>query len=155
MEAEGAKYPGELASPQQVRELANEYRGAADHLLTLRRKGKPLSMAPFRFTAIHAIELYLNAFLLHAGHSPAEVRGLRHDLAKRTGLAEQNRLRLRQRTVTHLNAVAESREYIAMRYAPEMMAVSQINRLSASLTEVATKVTAALEQVQEPTQKPE
>ncbi|RWX58969.1 hypothetical protein EN780_35545, partial [Mesorhizobium sp. M4B.F.Ca.ET.089.01.1.1] len=58
------KYPGELASPQQIHELAEEYRKAATLLLQLGRSGKPLTRAPFRLSAIHGIGLYLTALLL-------------------------------------------------------------------------------------------
>ena len=128
-----------------MRKLADEYRRAAEHLIALGRRGDPLSRAPYRFAAIHAIELYLSAFLLHSGHHPALIRGLQHNLARRAVLAVEGRLALRQRTVAHLHSVAENREYVTMRYGPEMTAtVSQINRLSASLAEVAGKVSAAL-----------
>lgn len=138
-------YPGELATPDQVRRLADEYRLAAHHLLILGRKGEPLSRAPFRFSAIHAIELYLNAFLLHRGQEAAVIRGLQHNLSARTDLAVQNRLSLRQRTVAHLHSMATNREYLIMRYGPETTATaSQVNRLSATLDEVAAKVAAAL-----------
>ncbi|WP_181180743.1 hypothetical protein [Mesorhizobium sp. B2-4-6] len=40
---EELKYPGELASSQQVHELAEEYRKAANLLLQLGRPGKPLT----------------------------------------------------------------------------------------------------------------
>ncbi|RUW22188.1 hypothetical protein EOA38_31315, partial [Mesorhizobium sp. M1E.F.Ca.ET.041.01.1.1] len=79
MAIEERKYPGELASPQQVHELAEEYRKAANHLLQLGRPGKPLTRAPFRLAAIHAIELYLTALLLHSGHNPNQIRKMHHD----------------------------------------------------------------------------
>ncbi|OPH82901.1 hypothetical protein [Nitrobacter vulgaris] len=138
-------YPGELATPDQVRRLADEYRKAAHHLLGLGRKGEPLSRAPFRFAAIHAVELYLNAFLLQQGQDAALVRGLQHNLAARTDLALQKGLVLRQRTVAHLHSMATNREYLVMRYGPETTATaSQVNRLSATLDEVAAKVTTAI-----------
>lgn len=148
MESEIKKYPGTDATPQQVQSLAHEYRRAAEHLLGLGRKRAPLSRAPFRFNAIHAIELYLNAFLLHVGLSAAKVRGLQHDLAKRTALAEENELCLRKGTVAHLNNMAECREYLTMRYEPKIVESTQINRLSASLKDVAEKVEAALQKPQ-------
>ncbi|MGX5805919.1 hypothetical protein ACWGS9_32600 [Bradyrhizobium sp. Arg314] len=60
------EYPGQLASPQQIHELAHSS-------FQLGRSGKPLTQAPFRLSAIHAIELYLTALLLH-GHSPNQIR---------------------------------------------------------------------------------
>ncbi|WP_245478528.1 hypothetical protein [Mesorhizobium sp. M4B.F.Ca.ET.049.02.1.2] len=82
MAIEDGKYPGELASPQQIHELAEEYRKAAHQLLPLGRAGKPLTRAPFRLSAIHAIELYLTALLLHRTHTgtAAESVGARENL---------------------------------------------------------------------------
>lgn len=138
-------YPGELAEPDEIRRLAEVYRRAAHHLLDLGRRGDPISRAPFRLAAIHSIELYLNAFLLHRGHSAGRIRGMQHDLAARTDLVVASGLRLRKRTVGHLNAMEGNREYLVTRYGPEMTAtVSQINRLTATLEEVANKVTLAI-----------
>ncbi len=138
-------YPGELATPHAICRLANEYRQAAHVLLTLGRRGDPLSRAPYRFAAIHAIELYLNALLLHQGQEPGLVRGLQHNMAARTDMAIAGGLQLRKRTAAHLHAIAGNREYLVTRYGPEMTStVSQVNRLTATLEEVANKVTAAI-----------
>lgn len=135
-------YPGELATALQVRLLAAEYRRAAHALQQLGRRGEPLSRAPYRLSAIHSIELYLNALLLARGHEPTKVRGLQHDLATRTDLAIASGLRLRTRTAAHLRSLAATREYLVTRYGPEMSATaSQVNRLTATLDEVAKKVT--------------
>jgi len=132
-------YPGELATP------ADQYRQAAQLLIQLGRRGKPLSRAPFRLAAIHAIELYLNALLLRSGLEPNAVRGLQHDLAKRAILAADAGLKLRMRTANHLSTLQQSREYLVARYGPELTGkVSQVNRLEATLEEVAKKVTALL-----------
>ncbi|WP_246696331.1 hypothetical protein [Mesorhizobium sp. SARCC-RB16n] len=137
-----SKYPGELASPQQIYELAEEYRKAATLLLPLGRSGKPLTWAPFRLSAIHAVELYLTALLLHRGHNPNEIRKMQHDLAARTEHALQAGLRLRVKTANHLRSLSQNREYLVTRYGPELAAtVSQINRLTATLDQVAAKVT--------------
>lgn len=146
-----ATYPGDLATPHDIHRLAEEYRRAAHHLLALGRRGDPLSRAPCRLSAIHAIELYLNAFLLHQNHSASSVRAMQHDLAKRTALAIESGLRLRKRTAAHLAAMVDNREYLVTRYGPEMTAtVSQINRLTATLDEIAAKVTVALRAGQKP-----
>jgi hypothetical protein len=138
-------YPGELATPAEIRCLADEYRKAAQLLLQLGRSGRPLSRAPFRLSAIHAIELYLNALLLHSGLEPNQIRGLQHDLAKRASFAAEAGLKLRSRTAAHLTTLARSREYLVTRYGPELTGtVSQINRLQATLEEVAKKVTQLL-----------
>lgn len=138
-------YPGEeVATAEQIRLLADEYRGAARDLLVRGRRGQPSSWAPARMTAIHAIELYLNALLLAKGHGPAEVRGYQHDLARRAGLPAVKTLKLRARTLAHLGSLSEGREYLATRYGPELgTSWTQLNRLMATLDEVATKVSAA------------
>lgn len=138
-------YPGELAGPDDVRRLADEYRKAALALLPLGRRGEPLSRAPYRLAAIHAVELYLNALLLHHGQDPRHIRGMQHNLAARTELAIASGLRLRLRTAAHLRALAENREYLMTRYEPERTGTaSQMNRLAATLEEVAMKVTAVI-----------
>jgi hypothetical protein len=134
-------YPGQGASVLELRTLADEYRRAAHLLVQLGRPGKPLSRAPLRLAAIHAIELHLNALLLHRGHAPAAIRGLQHDLPARAALAREAGLHLRLKTRDHLEALGRNREYLASRYAPEQGAsLSEVNRLMATLDEVARKV---------------
>ena len=138
-------YPGGSARPLQVRALADEYRKAAAVLLKLGERGKPLTRAPFRLTAIHAVELYLNAFLLARGHGAEKIRGLQHDLPARAELAIDGGLSLRKRTLEHIRSLSAGREYLVSRYGPELAAsMSQVNRLIATLDEVANKVTNAL-----------
>jgi len=117
------------------------YRKAAYLLLTSGWRGNSLSRAPYRLSAIQAIKLYLSA-LLRQGYEPARIRGMQHDLASRAELAIAGGLQLRKWTTAHLNAVTRNREYLVTRYSPEMTATaSQINRLTATLEEVAIKVT--------------
>lgn len=133
-------YPGALASPLQLYQLAEEYRKAAHTLLKLGQTGKPLTRAPFRLSAIHAIELFLNALLLQRGHSPEEIRGLQHDLGARAELSIAVGLRLRMRTAKHLQTLSQNREHLITRYGPELATTaSQINRLTATLDEIASK----------------
>lgn len=142
MTIEGQKfYPGETATPEQIIQLASEYRRAAEELLQSGRRGQPLSRAPFRMVAIHAIELYLNALLLAAGHTAGKVRGLQHDLGARTQLALATKLHLKKRTMHHLQTLTQTREYLLTRYDPAASTASELNRLSATLTEIAEKVT--------------
>src|SRR3546814_18807119 len=101
MHGGSASYPGEIATAAQIKLLADEYRGGAHDLLSRGRKGQPSSWAPACMSPIHAIELYLNALLLHKGHAPAEIRGYQHDLATRAGLAAAKALRFRQRPPPH------------------------------------------------------
>ena len=140
----GTSHPGELASPQQMLALADEYRLASDALHKQRRMGEPLSLAPFRLTAIHAVELYLNAMLLACGREPAEIRGFGHDLSKRAALALTLGLKLRKGTVQHLDMLIVGREYLVSRYAPEVAGVAslQTNRMLATLKDVAEKTSA-------------
>lgn len=142
---DAGQYPGGSVTIKQIHSLAEEYRRAAQHLLQQRRRGEPLSLAPCRLSAIHAIELYLSVFLLHSGHESHRVRGMQHDLATRARLAIEKGLQLRKRTAEHLVAMASNREYLTTRYAPEMTStMSQINRLIATLDEVARKVTVTI-----------
>ena len=139
-EARGT-YPGELATPEQVLRLANSYRQAALALAELGTRGDPVSRAPYRNAAIHAIELYLNALLLRAGHPPSLIRGLKHDFSARADLAITCGLLFRRRTGAHLRLIASTREYLVTRYGPEMTStLAQLSRLAATLDEVATKV---------------
>ena len=134
-------YPGALASPSELLQLATEYHQAAKFLVTRGCRGRPTSRAPYRLVAIHAVELYLNAFLLHAGFEHGRLRSLHHDLAARADLSLQFGLQLRKRTATHLSTMVAAREYLVSRYGPELASsLSQINRLSATLDEVAGKV---------------
>jgi hypothetical protein len=67
---------------------------------------------------------------------------MQHDLAERAEQAKRSGLQLRKRTVAHLSAMMGNREYLVTRYGPEMTSTaSQINRLTATLEEVADKVT--------------
>ena len=142
MEGEKGSYPGELTRPHDLVKLADEYRKAARVIATLGRPRQPMSRAPYRLSAIHAVELYLSALLIHAGHEPARVRNLRHDFAARTDLALLCGLALRQRTVAHLRSLTGSREYLVSRYLPGGAdSLSQLTRLAATLEEVAAKVT--------------
>ncbi len=132
--------PGESATPVELKKLADEYIEAARLLHDHNHRRGPLAWAPYRLSAIHAIELHLNALLLHAGHSPSSVRGLHHNLSARTEMATTAGLKLRKRTMAHLHAINANREYLVSRYSPEPVGTSEINRLLATLNEVASKV---------------
>lgn len=138
-----AQYPGHLATSAELLRLAKQYRAASHAIQKLGRAGDPVSFAPFRLNAIHAIELYLSALLLHVGYEPSRLRGLQHDLGLRADLASECGLKLRFRTRAHLQTLANTREYLITRYAPEAASMlSQVNRLAATLEEVAKKVEA-------------
>jgi hypothetical protein len=134
-------YPGERATAAELFQLAEEYRRAASLLMDMHRRGQPLSRAPFHLTALHAIELYLNAFLLSRGLTPCDVRKLHHDLSARIGHEHAGRLALRKRTAAHLEGLSKRREYLISRYGTDQMrTVSQINRMRATLDELQSKV---------------
>lgn len=134
-------YPGETTTPHQIVELADQYRAAAEKLLDSTKGDDPFSRAPFRFLAIHAIELYLNAFLVAAGCSASEIRGLQHDFDARTKLLGAKKLVLRKRTMDHLKMLSQRREYLHTRYDPAGLQRSKLNRVKATLDEIAKKVT--------------
>ena len=141
VEASAATYPGSAASSAGIFCLAEEYRRAAKLLRPKGGAGGKLSQAPYRLAAIHAIELYLNAFLLDAGSSAGTIRGYQHDFAARANHAAAAGLVLRKRTLGHLISLADRREYLVTRYDPDPASrLSEINRLQATLEEVRSKV---------------
>ncbi|MBB5665593.1 hypothetical protein [Rhizobium leguminosarum] len=130
------EYPGSNANPWEVLELANAYSLASKLLFSEGKKA--LSIAPARMCAIHAIELYLNAFLRHEGVAPEEIRGRMHSLVEPMFVAK---LKLRKKTALHLKAMTAKREYLISRYAPERTREhTELNRLTATLAEVMEKV---------------
>ena len=137
-------YPGADARADEVIRLANHYRGATNDLLRLVEEKGARRIAPCRLCAVHAIELYLNAFLLKLGHPPERIRDSGHDLAARAALASAGGLALRRRTAIHLATMTLGREYLVLRYDPGMAEVAPLNRLWATLDEIARKVTSAV-----------
>ncbi|MGI0524085.1 hypothetical protein [Rhizobium giardinii] len=136
-----AGYPGESASVREVLELAGHYRYAAIILGERSPRGKLHSHIPRRFLALHAIELYLNAFLLAKGIDHKTIRGLQHDIGERSQRAVDAGLILKKRTAQHLATLSSNREYLVTRYGPELTAtLSQVNRVMATLEELSQKV---------------
>lgn len=133
-------YPGDDASPNQILALAGEYDSAAQILLSTNTKNV---RRPFRMTALHAIELYLNAHLVHIGFTLANIRGLQHDLATRAAILA-NDLKLREKTKAHLTFITRNREYLVSRYQPLARELSELNRISATLAEIREKVVKAI-----------
>lgn len=69
------------------------------------------------------------------------IRGFRHDLGERTRIAINLGLVLRKRTAAHLVTPSLSNEYFVVRYAPTLStALSQVNRVMATLSELSQKV---------------
>ncbi len=137
-------YPGSETGLAEMVRLAASYRTAAKTLLAA-GAGRDLR-APGRLCALHGIELYLNAYLLHHGATHGEIRKLFHDMAKRTQLAQGHGLVLGAKTARHLECLSLNREYLRVRYEPEEQALtrSQVNRLTATLDQVAEAVARAL-----------
>lgn len=77
--------------------------------------------------------------------SRGEVRGLQHDLAKRTDMAVAKGLKLKVKTHAHLLRLNDQREYLVVRYGPERVSgLTELNRVFATLKEIGTKVSAAI-----------
>jgi hypothetical protein len=132
------RYPGSDARPDEILDLAAAYAEAAKALFDTAEKGGALSYAPARLCAIHAIELFLNAFLRSRGERPERIRGRLHNLANENFC---NALRLRKKTAKHLIDMTDRREYLISRYAPELTSQhTELNRLQATLNEISTKV---------------
>ncbi len=138
-------YPGETASVRDIMALAAQYKDAAVKLGEVSPK---LSHIPRRLLALHSIELYLNALLLAKGMDHKTLRGFQHDLAERTRIAREAGLVLRKRTEAHLATLSVSREYLVIRYGPELIAtLSQVSRVMATLDELSQKVRKMLKSV--------
>ncbi|PRY94690.1 hypothetical protein BCF33_0284 [Hasllibacter halocynthiae] len=135
-------YPGSSATPDEILVLASAYAAAARALPGSAGAGGPLSYAPARLCAIHAVELFLNAFLRFGGAPPAQVRARHHDLVDADFCQT---LRLRKKTAEHLAEMTRRREYLISRYAPDMTrSHTEVNRLGATLDEVEAKISAFL-----------
>lgn len=134
-------YPGEAESPAAIFRLAEAYRAAALRLWEERDRAEPLSAIPYRLLAVHAVELYLNAFLLARGHAPEGLRGMQHDLSKRVLAAQQAGLPLRTRMVASAALLTAGREYLQARYVTKAgPGRAPPNQIGALLDEVRTKV---------------
>ncbi|RFB99138.1 hypothetical protein B5K11_01455 [Rhizobium leguminosarum bv. trifolii] len=132
------EYPGSNAKPLEVLDLADAYSRASKLLFSEGQERVALSIAPARMCAIHAIELYLNAFLRHQGVAPEEIRARMHSLAEPMFVAK---LQLRKKTARHLEVMTAKREYLISRYAPDQAREhTELTRLTATLKEVMAKV---------------
>jgi hypothetical protein len=130
-------YPGSQASVRDILSLAHSYRDAAQTLFEDCKGTGTLAQAPARLCAIHAVELFLNAYLRHVGEPPEKVRAKLHALSD-DAFAEA--LDLRDRTRRHLGWMTENREYLIVRYGPELFdKQSQVNRVEATMNKVAKK----------------
>lgn len=138
----GSAYPGKAAGVRGILNLAKQYQDAARKLGE--GSSKP-NQAPQCLLALHAMELYLNAFLLAKGVDPSAICGLQHALGERARLASEAGLILRKRTVAHLATLSASNEYDVVNYAPELTStLPQVNRVIATVDELSRKVRKAL-----------
>jgi hypothetical protein len=142
-------YPGDRASPYDMTRLADFHRDAAHRSSSSIQMGDPLSAGPTRLLAVHSIELNLSAYLVFQGSTWPEIRKMGHDLAARLACATGKGLVLRGRTAAHICAIARDREYLVARYGSDCLSsASQLNRLLATLEEVARKVSRAVADAQ-------
>lgn len=140
-------HPGDSATAEQIFLLAEEYAAAARALFGLGRKGQPLSRAPYRLAAIHAIELYLDADLIKQGLRVWRIRAFNHDLIARARVSSAFGLVLREGTLAHLDTLSREREYLVCRYGTDQTALSPLTRLRATLDDISFQVGARLKDV--------
>ena len=134
-------YPGNDATVGQLIMLADQYCTAAHALLPQSCANDVKSSAPARLCAIHAIEVYLNAFLAFHEMSAEQIRGLQHNLAERARLSVAKGLCFRAKTAEHLVRLNDQREYLLVRYGADgMKGLSELTRVFATLREVSEKV---------------
>ncbi|NTH22996.1 hypothetical protein G6L73_31580 [Agrobacterium rhizogenes] len=139
---DGPAYPGKAAGVRGILNLAKQYQDAAGKLGEGSSKS---NQAPRRLLALHAMELYLDAFLLAKGVNTATIGGFRHDLRELTRIASEAGLVLRKRTVAHLETLSASNEYDVVSYAQELIStLSQVSRIMATVDELSRKVRKAL-----------
>ena len=144
IEFQNTPYPGSESGIHEILDLAEAYYSAAITLFQKAEKEAPLSYAPARLCSIHAIELYLNAFLRYQGVDSKEIRGRMHNLADPIFVEV---LILRRKTAAHLAAMTEGREYLISRYAPDLVSQhTELNRLTSTLVEVMTKTSKHIRQ---------
>ncbi len=135
-------YPGSEMSGGQMLALAHEYRRIAVSLDKLQLRNRPITVAPYRFAAIHSIELYLNSFLLFKGIEARAVRELNHDLVRRRELAHDLGLVLRKKTIERIDQIFLNREYLAARYSiAHMKRGLEFAQVEVVMQEIAGKVT--------------
>ncbi|MGV2186551.1 hypothetical protein [Rhizobium rhizogenes] len=83
---DGPAYPGKAAGVRGILNLAKQYQDAASKL---GEGSSTPNQAPRRLLALHALELYLDAFLLAKGVNTATIGGFRHDLRELTRVASE------------------------------------------------------------------
>ncbi len=125
------------ATPQDVLAVAGSYAEAADHLFAQHRTAKPDLNMPARLCALHAVELYLHAFLRFRGASAKQIRARSHSLWHE----EFNKvLDLDPKTRQHLQDLSSERVYVSVRYPIDHVSrPCPINRMERTLEAVREK----------------
>lgn len=129
---------GKSTDVRDVLNLATQYKAAA---VKLGEAPSSPNHLPQRLLALHAIELYLDALLQAKGLDGEPIHNFQHDLGEQARIAGAAGLVLRQRTLAHLATLSSAKEYLIVRYAPELTStLSQVNRVLTTLEEVSRKV---------------
>ena len=145
LDAVQSSYPGDGASVEEVLALARSYAAAARRLLSTKPMPKLVARAPAHLCAVHAIELYLHAFLKHRGTIHSELRSMHHNVADMLDRAVKEGLVVDARTVEHIGRLVGKREYLVSRYAPDRLAdLSHPDRILASLKAIGDHVPSAI-----------
>ncbi len=130
----------EIAPDSRLKfELARQYQQAAYVLRANISDGNAQCEAAWRHNAIHAIELFLSAFLCENGVSEKDIRALQHDLFQRAEMAKTHGLYLETPTRNTLRSMSERREYLLVRYDTGQKLTS-LRNLCTTLDEIAGKV---------------
>jgi hypothetical protein len=138
--------PGDGMDAMSTLALAEEFAQASMSLRKFCRKGCLNSHAPFRFAALHAIELYLAAYLRFHGLDNSELRSTGHRLCDKLKCATNYGLSLGKKTQEHIAELTNKQEYLVVRYDSTLLPrLTQINRLEATRDELAAKVTQIVE----------
>lgn len=134
---------GADVEPQELLRLAGCYARAALRAQPV-TNGNQVNSAPSRLLLIHAIELYLTAYLRHCGVPHGDMLTLNHKLHERALRARENGLPLGDKTLRRLENVDNRQEYKAVRYAPAAYQQSPVNQLESILIDVQRKLEKAL-----------
>lgn len=93
--------------------IAEEYKRAAE---LLGADAMQSGRMPHRLLALHALERFLRAHLLHTGQTPEAIRDFRHDIEKMRVDCEAHGLRISKQSRHFITAVAAEGDYVRVRY---------------------------------------
>jgi hypothetical protein len=130
----GSHFTVTEASPHEMLTLADAYAASADQLLEQYGAGKRDLRLPAHLCAMHAVELYLHAFLRFRGATSKDIKSRQHNFEHEEFC---ERLGLDQKTREHLKRLSDRNEYLLVRYRPERVGdLSQANRMQRTLKAV-------------------